>query len=126
VLTAVNPPGGPTSAVYSQAIEAAGVRRMLFISGQVGVAPDGTVPQGVAAQARLAFEKLNVLLAQAGMTAANVTKWTIYLTDTAHVPEFMASGAVSLPTPPPATTLLIVKGLADPALLIEVEAIAVA
>jgi enamine deaminase RidA (YjgF/YER057c/UK114 family) len=99
---------------------------MLFISGQVGVAADGKVPEGVTEQARLAIANLNALLEQAGMTNRNVAKFTIYLTDEAHLPEFMAAGTGTLPSPPPATTLLIVKALANPALLVEIEAIAVA
>lgn len=37
----------------------------------------------------------------------------------------MEAAAGALPSPPPATTLLIVKGLAGPDLLVEVEAVAV-
>lgn len=125
MLTAINLPDRPPSPVYSQAIEATGVNRMLFISGQVGVGSDGTVPKSIGEQARLAIANLQALLEQAGMTNQNVAKFTIYLTDEKYLPEFMAAGAVSLPSPPPATTLLIVKALANPALLIEIEAIAV-
>ena len=51
-------------------------------------------------------------------------KMTIYLTDPANVRPFMGSMAGSLPELPPATTLLIVQGLASPELLVEIEAIA--
>jgi enamine deaminase RidA (YjgF/YER057c/UK114 family) len=125
MLTAVNLPDRPPPAAYSQAIEAVGARRMLFISGQVGVAADGTIPKSVSEQVRLAIANLNALLAQARMTNRNIVKYTIYLTDEAHLPEFMAAGSGTLPSPPPAATLLIVKALADPALLVEIEAMAV-
>jgi len=39
---------------------------------------------------------------------------------------FMEGAGAALPSPPPATTLLIVKALAAPPLLVEIEAIAVA
>ncbi|MCC6984384.1 MAG: RidA family protein [Bauldia sp.] len=124
-LKAVNPAGAPP-APYSQAIEASGVGRFLFISGQVGVGPDGQVRAGVGEQAAHAVANVNALLAEAGMTTGNIVKLTIYLTDGAHLPEFMAAAGGTLGEPPPATTLLVVKGLADPSLLVEIEAIAVA
>ena len=58
------------------------------------------------------------------MTAANIAKLTIYLTDDSLLPGFMQAAGGTLPTPPPATTLLIVKALAVPGLLIEIEAVA--
>lgn len=126
MLKAINHSDRPAPAAYSQAIEATGVSRMLFISGQVGTAADGSVPEGVGEQARLAIANMNALLEQAGMTNRNLAKVTIYLTDESNLPEFMSAGGGSLPSPPPATTLLIVRALADPRLLVEIEAIAVA
>jgi 2-iminobutanoate/2-iminopropanoate deaminase len=127
MLKAVNLPGREPPAVYSQAIEATGVGRMLFISGQVGVPADGPPPASVGEQTRIAVANLNAVLAEAGMSNRNVVKFTIYLTDRAHLPEFMGSAAEALSGAPlPASTLLIVSGLADPSLLIEIEAIAVA
>ncbi|WP_426757430.1 RidA family protein [Myxococcus sp. Y35] len=124
-MKVINLPDRPAPEFYSHAVEVTGAKRTLYISGQVGVAPDGSVPQGIEAQARQAFANLNTLLQQAGMTNRDIVKSTIYLTDPAHLPGFMAAGAGTLPSPPPATTLLIVKGLSDPALLVEIEAIAV-
>lgn len=60
------------------------------------------------------------------MNAGNLAKVTIYLTDEASLPGFMAAAAGALQSPPPAMTLLIVKALAAPPLLVEIEAIAVA
>ncbi|AKQ63789.1 Endoribonuclease L-PSP [Myxococcus hansupus] len=124
-MKAINPPDRAAPEFYSQAIEVTDAKRTLYISGQVGVAPDGSVPEGIEAQARQALANLNALLEQAGMTNRNIVKTTIYLTDAAHLPGFMAAGAGTLASPPPATTLLIVKALAAPPLLIEIEAIAV-
>lgn len=125
MMKAINPPDRPASEFYSQAVEVTDAKRTLYISGQVGVAPDGSVPHGIEAQARQALANLNTVLQQAGMTNRNIVKTTIYLTDAAHLPGFMAAGAGALASPPPATTLLIVKSLSDPALLFEIEAIAV-
>ena len=56
----------------------------------------------------------------------NLAKVTIYLTDESLLPGFMEAAAGALPSPPPATTLLIVKALAGPSLLVEIEGVAVA
>lgn len=123
---AINPVGMSTPPYYSQAIEASGFVRTLYVSGQVGVADDGSVPPNVGEQAKVAIANLNAVLAEAGMDRNNIVKNTIFLTDPSHMQEFMAAGGELLSSPPAATTLLIVKALANPALLIEIEAIAVA
>ncbi len=124
VRTAVHPSGYPTNPAYSQGLLVSAPRRTLYVSGQVGIGPDGRPADGIAAQTRATVHHVNAVLAEAGMTAANIAKLTIYLTDAANLPGFMEAAAGSLPTPPPATTLLIVKALAMPDLLIEIEAIA--
>ncbi|MGB3502192.1 MAG: RidA family protein [Mesorhizobium sp.] len=126
MLTAINPQGLSSVPFYSQGIEARNVSRHLYISGQVGVAEDGSVPADLAGQAVLASANLNKVLAGAGMTSDNLVKVTIYLTDETRIGEFMQAGAGALPKLPPATTLLIVKALAAPNLLVEIEGIAVA
>ena len=110
---------------YSHAVEASGMGSMLFVSGQVGVRADGSVPESVGEQAKLAVANVYAMLSTAGMEKANLAKVTIYLTDEAHLGEFMAAAGGTLPSPPPATTLLIVKALAAPHLFVEIEAVAV-
>lgn len=98
---------------------------MLFVSGQVGAKQDGSVPEGMKEQTKTAIANLNKVLADAGMGVDDIAKLTIYLTDESLLGEFMEAGGSVLPSPPPASTLLIVKALASPALLVEIEAIAV-
>lgn len=97
----------------------------LYISGQVGIGPDGKPGADIGAQARAAIGALGAVLAEAGMSTADLVKTTIYLTDASLIPGFMEAAAATLPSPPPATTLLIVKALAAPELLVEIEGIAV-
>jgi enamine deaminase RidA (YjgF/YER057c/UK114 family) len=123
--TPVNPPHFPLNPLYSQGMLAPADARTLYVSGQVGIGPDGRPASGVAEQARLAIANLNAVLEAAGMNAGHIVKMTIYLTDEADLPGFMQAAGGTLPSPPPATTLLIVKGLASPELLVEIEAIAV-
>jgi enamine deaminase RidA (YjgF/YER057c/UK114 family) len=124
MLRKFNPEGVAASPAYSQGAEATSPQRILFVSGQVGIRRDGSIAEGVAEQARIAVENLNSVLADAGMSIDDVAKFTIYLTDESNLEGFMTSG-ISLPSPPPAATLLFVKALASPQLLIEIEAVAV-
>ncbi|MCC7268645.1 MAG: RidA family protein [Caulobacteraceae bacterium] len=123
---AINFSDRPAHPAYSQAMEVKAPSRTLYISGQVGAGADGVVPPGVGEQARIAVANLNAVLAEAGMSNADLAKLTIYLTDPADLPAFFAGAAGTLPSPPPAITLLIVQGLSDPALKVEIEAIAAA
>ena len=125
MLKMLNNPALPAPMGYSHAVEATGTQKMLFVSGQVGVRADGSVPDSVGEQAKIAVANVNAMLAQAGMENTDIAKVTIYLTDEAHLGEFMAAAGGTLPSPPPATTLLIVKALAAPNLFVEIEAIAV-
>ncbi len=125
MLRKFNPAGSIPSPAHSHGVEATSPQRIVYVSGQVGVKPDGSVPEGVGPQTTAAIANLNRVLADAGMGAEDIAKMTIYLTDDADLPGFMQAGGPELPSPPPATTLLIVKALASPALKIEIEAVAV-
>jgi len=125
MLTMINPAALSTSPFYSQGTQATAPQRMLFVSGQVGVDSQGNVGKDIGEQTRLAIANVNAVLAEAGMDNSNIAKVTVYLTDDSLVPGFMEAGAGTLPSPPPATTLLVVKALASPVLLVEIEAIAV-
>jgi enamine deaminase RidA (YjgF/YER057c/UK114 family) len=114
---------------YSQLALAEGVTRRLEISGQVGVHPDGSVAEGLADQLDTALANVDRALAAAGMGRANLMKITVYLTQ--NNPEAVAiyrarRDAWVGDAPAPAATLLVVSGLASPALLVEVDAIAAA
>ena len=125
MLRKFNPAGLSVSPAYSHGVEATSFQRILFVSGQVGAKPDGSVPDGIAEQTKAAIANLNRVLADAGMGVEDIAKLTIYLTDESLLGGFMEAGGGAPPSPPPATTLLIVKALAVPNLLIEIEAIAV-
>ena len=94
----------------------------VWVAGQIGMQADGTVPDGIEAQARLAFEDVGRALAAAGASWAAVFKMNIYVTDIAFVPtvravrdEFVNHDAR------PVSTLVAVTALVLPELLIEIE-----
>ena len=126
MLTAINPTSIAPNPAYSQGTEVRGAQRTLYISGQVGVDAKGNLGKDIGEQATLAVANLNAVLAEAGMSNANLAKVTIYLTDDSLMPGFVAAAGAAHPNPPPATPMLIVKALAAPPLLVEIEGVAVA
>ncbi len=77
VLTNLAPaPIGP----YSQGILAVG--SFLFISGQIGLKPDGSIAgDTIESQTRQACENIKAILDESGLTFNNVVKTTVYMTD---------------------------------------------
>ena len=113
------------AAAYTQAVEVSGATRTLYISGQVGVRMDGSVPDGIAEQSRLAWQNLAAQLRAAGMTVDNLVKITTILPNHGDLAAAREGRSAVLGDRRPASTL-IVGGLANPAWKIEVEGIAVA
>ncbi len=111
---------------YSHAALVEGPGRRLVISGQIGVAPDGTVLPGGQDQIRQALANLGAILSAHGMGPANIVKLGVFLTDRALIPVWRAEREAFLGTLAPASTLLVVAGLADPRFVFEVEAEAIA
>ncbi|MEV1205103.1 RidA family protein [Microbispora rosea] len=101
--------------------------RLVWTSGQVPIAADGTAaPAGDwEAQTRLAMRNVGAALEAGGATWKDVFKLTIYVVDTSALPvvrrvrdEFVDVDR------PPASSLVRVAGLFRPDLLIEIEAVA--
>ena len=114
---------------YTQVVEAAG-RRTIFVSGQVSQDAQGKVvaPGDFRGQARQVFANLRAALEAAGASPADVTKMTTFIVD--YKPEQRAVIAEARAeflggAQPPASTLIGITALADPAYLLEIEAIAV-
>jgi 2-iminobutanoate/2-iminopropanoate deaminase len=106
---------------YSQAIEADG---FVFSSGQLGLDPaTGKLVDGIDNQAERALLNLEAVLAEAGLTMADVLKTTIYLVDLAHFAQMNAIYSKHVTVPPPARSTVQVSGLALGA-LIEIEVVA--
>ena len=111
---------------YSHAVEIPPGARLLVCSGQLGVEPDDRVPDGAEAQADLCFANIGAILAEAGMTMANVVRINAYVTGREHMAGYMRArdrAIADLPTPP-ASTLMIVAGFTREAFLVEIEVLA--
>jgi 2-iminobutanoate/2-iminopropanoate deaminase len=124
-ITRSNPPTVREPTGYSHAIEIKGAERRLLISGQIGMAPNGTIPETGGGQIDQALANLRAVLEANGMTVANIVKTTVFLTDRSLLGAYRAARAALLAENAPASTLLFVAGLADPRLVVEIEAEAV-
>lgn len=113
----------PPVARYSHGIELPAGVRIVRTSGQLGIAADGTVPEGSQAQAEICFDNITSILAEAGMGADDVCHVSAYVTDRSHMAGYMKARdaflaeRLELPT----STLLIVSGFTRPEFLVEVE-----
>ncbi len=125
MLTPLNPLTAPAPfSRYSQAILAPENCRWLHISGQVGCDLERNIAEGFEAQAELAWANLVAVLTAGGMSVHDLVKVTILLTRASDVAASRVIRDRALMGAEPASTLMIVAGLAHPDLLIEVEAIA--
>ena len=96
---------------------------VVYTSGQVGIAADGSVPENFAGQFRIAMENLRAVLADAGASFDTVLKTTVFLVDRGHAGEMNALYTESFAEPRPARSTIITE-LVRPELLFEIEAVA--
>lgn len=128
--TAVNPWPWSVEMGYNQGELVTGATRTLYCSGQTAMSPEGK-PQhagDMAAQLALTLDNLEDVLAEGGMSLANLVRLNVYTTDVDGLFEHygvLASrlGAAGVA---PSTTMLGVTRLAIPTLMVELEATAVA
>ena len=109
--------------LLSQAIK---VGSLLFVSGQAGYDDEGKVVEGgFLAQGEQAFSNLRRALEAGGASLKDVVKVTIFVTDMqAQFKDVVELRRKFWSAPYPADTIAEVKGLYDPSVMIEIEAIA--
>ncbi len=121
------PPALPQPNGYSHVATIGPGHRLVWTSGQVPIAADGTAaPVGDwAAQTRQAMRNVDAALAGAGATWDDVFKLTFYVVDTSALAVVRAvrDEFVNIERPP-TSSLVQVAGLFRPDLLIEIEAVA--
>lgn len=115
----------PLSA-YAQGMIIPPGQRVVHVSGQVGVTLSGEVPEDPARQHDLAWENAMAVLAAAGMDHHNIVDAHVYITDRAHLALYRQTRDRFLKGHRPAATLLIVAGLADERMVVEVDLVAAA
>ena len=99
---------------------------LLFIAGQTAIGQDGAIV-GIGdpyAQAKQVFKNMAAVLSEAGGDFTDVVKITTYITDISYRVKVNEARKEYFHKDFPASTLVVVKGLADADFLVEVEAIA--
>lgn len=120
----------PPFARYAHGVELPAGRRIVRTSGQLGLALDGTIPEGAEAQARICFANIAEILGEAGMGLDEVFHLSAFVTDRTHMAGYMAARDAVLAERPqdhlPSSTLMIVSGFTRPEFVVEIEAWAAA
>ena len=123
-MTSHDAPDAPAArGGYAQAVRLSDFDELVFVSGQIPVAADGTVPESFADQCRLVWRNVEAQLRAAGMGLGDIVKVTTFLADRAYAAENGAIRREMLAGLTPALTIII-AGIYDPAWLLEIEVIA--
>lgn len=123
----INPDAiGKPVANYTHVVTAEGAQKLVFCGGQIAADADGKLlpPDDFDAQAKMVMENLTKALAAGGAKISDVTKLTIYICNPHDVPKARGILQTYFPDDPPGATLCILRGLANPNLLLEIEATA--
>lgn len=99
----------------------------VYVSGTVAWGDDGNLawPGDVYAQAKQAIRNIEKALAQAGSSLADVVRTRVYLTDISRLDEAAKAHGEAFGEIRPAATMVEVSALAEPEMLVEIEAVAV-
>lgn len=109
---------------YAPAVKAGG---LVFIAGQVGIRPDGTVPESAEEQIELAFKRLEAILKHEGLGFEDLVELVSYhVRIDEQLDQFRAIKERFITRDFPAWTILGMASLARPNLLIEIKAVAAA
>ena len=117
----LNPDSVMKSGNFSNGVEVSAPFRWLSVAGQVGRDVNGGMPDGMEAQAELAWANAFAVLKEAGMGAQDIVEVNVYLTSRTDVAIFDKVRNKWLAGYKPASTKVYVAGLSDPKLLCEVQ-----
>lgn len=116
----------PPLAAYAHQIEISGAQRWLMLSGQVGMQPDGTLPEDPVQQFEIALNNISANLQAANMQVKDLVKVTLYLVDPIEAKTRSELLSAWLKGHEPCMTLIYVAALANPMIKVELDATACA
>jgi 2-iminobutanoate/2-iminopropanoate deaminase len=106
---------------YNHAIELPPGARILESSGQLPVRPDGSWPDGIAAQTELVWQNVVAILKSADMGVEHLVRVKTFLIHREHMAEYSRVRSTFLGDCRPASTLILVSGFTRAEWLVEVE-----
>ena len=95
----------------------------VWVAGTTATTADGAIA-GIGdpyVQVRQIVENVGAALARVGATLADVVRTRVFLVDVAHFDEFARAHAEAFGEIRPVNTTVIVAGLPDPRMLVEIE-----
>lgn len=110
---------------YVHQIEVSGESRLLFLSGQLGMEPDGSLSDDPVAQLTVALENILRNLAAAGYETTDLVKITTYVVGEMDPAGRRAEMERLLGDHVPTSTLVFVAALARPEFKVEIDAWAI-
>jgi enamine deaminase RidA (YjgF/YER057c/UK114 family) len=98
-------------------------QQLLFIAGQVGMRPDGSVPEDAVDQLAVALENVLRNIEAAGLDASDLVKITTYVVAGAELDPARRRAEMErlLGDHVPTSTLVFVAGLASPQYKVEID-----
>jgi enamine deaminase RidA (YjgF/YER057c/UK114 family) len=110
--------------LYSHTVSVPEGSELIFLSGQLGVRPDGSAPTTIEEQADLVFANIVALLRAHGLEATSIVKLTTFMVAGHDGDAVRAARLKHLGSHRPASTAVFVSQLVDPAWFVEVDAVA--
>ncbi|WP_418318933.1 RidA family protein [Piscinibacter sakaiensis] len=114
----------PVGAYSHTAVVPAGTQ-LVFVAGQVGMRPDGSVPADLAGQADVLFQNLRACLAAHGAGIESIVKLTAFVVAGQDIRVMREVRERHFGAHRPASTAVFVSQLVSPDFLLEIEAVAV-
>lgn len=109
---------------YSPAVRAGD---FIYVAGQIGLNPDGSMPENDEGQIVNAFDRLKIVLEEAGASLDDIVELVSYHVGLQnHLGKFVEIKSRYIREPYPTWTILEIAGLARPGLVIEIKAVAYA
>jgi enamine deaminase RidA (YjgF/YER057c/UK114 family) len=109
---------------YSPAVRAGD---FLYVAGQIGLNPDGSMPANDEGQIVNAFDRLKIVMEEAGASLDDIIELVSYHVGLQnHLGKFVEIKSRYIREPYPTWTILEIAGLARPGLVIEIKAVAYA
>lgn len=104
---------------YTRAVQ---IGPTIKVSGTTGVDESGAVVGGAYEQARQALRIIQAALAELNVAMTDVVRTRVFVTNVDDWEEVGRAHQEAFSQAPPASTLVEISGLIDPAMLVEIEA----